>query len=461
MEKLIDSSLALTLDRISQEEYLIPSLSLMENAAMCLYHRLKAEISKASSVLFVAGGGNNGGDAIALARICYCNGLRNLSLYLAEGRETKERERQRLIARKLGIPTQNDFKAELIIEGLYGAGLKGPLRPEGRALIEKINNEKTRVISIDVPAGLSPEAEREAVVKAEATLTFGYAKREMYVSPFRALCGKIEVLNPSFAPAQIEASAFKFSPEEYKKPSRESGEYKNTRGHVAVLGGSASYSGAVTLASLAAFKAGAGLVTIYTDPKLAPNLAFEHPSFIVRTFEDLVSLDSYDSVLIGPGFGLDASRTEILEKALSLATSPVVIDADAIRLYRPEFKTKAPLVFTPHLGEFKALSGKGYNTPRQFFENLSSQKDTIVCKSDVVWIQKLGETPVVIDGSNPALGVAGSGDVLSGVIAAYLAQGRTILSAALLHQEAGALASKEKGMFSADELLEYIGRLSF
>lgn len=471
MDRLITSSISLELDRISQEEYHIPPLSLMENAALHLFQEIEKDLDRYSNVLFVAGCGNNGGDAIATARIAWCSGFRNISIYYAEGRESELRQVQRISAEALGIPVSESIAGDLVIDGLYGAGLKGEVREEGRALIEKINSLSAYVVAIDVPSGISDRTSSDAVVKADRTITFGYAKSACYVYPRKAMSGRITVVNPSFAPVEISPSAFILSSDDYCVPSFRSSDYKNTRGHIAIFGGSAEYTGAVRLASKSAFKAGAGLVTVFTDPDIRDLVAADSPSAIVRTYSDDFKASMYSAILVGPGMG--KGREHLLEELLASYEGPMVVDADGITafasIWKPGMCIKASLIFTPHPGELRRLlesvvPSYDISTPEGYFSALDTLSNLtgnslIIAKSDVNMIIRHGEVPLVYDGSNPALGVAGSGDVLAGICAAFSASSIPLYNAVVLHQNAGAAASEEKKLFTSEELTEYVGRM--
>lgn len=471
MDALITSSAALELDRISQEKYHIMPLSLMENAALLLFQEIREELERYTGALFVAGAGNNGGDAIAAARIAWCNGYRNISIYYAKGNETPLREMQRLSAEALGIPSSDDISGDFIIDGLYGAGLKGEVRDDGRDLIGKINACNAFVVSVDVPSGISDKTSFSSAVRADRTVTFGYAKSACYIYPRRAMCGEIKVVNPSFAPACVTPSAFLLSASDYSVSSLRSSAYKNSRGHVAIFGGSDEYPGAVRLAVRGAFKAGAGLVSVFTDPDIKDLVADSCPSAIVRKYSSSYDLAKYAAILIGPGMGNE--RDYILAALLSSYTGPLVIDADGIRafasIWHKEMTIKPDIIFTPHPGELRCLleavvPSFDTSTPDGYLDALDklsakTGNSLIIAKSDVNVIVRHGAELLLYDGSNPALGVAGSGDVLAGIAVAFAAASVPLHNAVILHQRAGAAAAEEKRFFTSEELVEYVGRL--
>ena len=241
--------------------------------------------------------------------------------------------------------------------------------------------------------------------------------------------------------------------------------YKRTRGSIAVIGGSGRFTGAVVLATKAAFCSGAGLVTVFTEEKLIPMICKAVPSAMVTTYGDVSDLDGFDSVLIGPGMG--KNHDDVLPKALAQAKR-LVIDADGIRAFaRLGLTGNGNCILTPHPGEFEALTRAFADTTQSFPASLEDVREktgsVIVYKSDTVWIAADGKLSVY-DGANPSLGVAGSGDVLAGITAALAARLKErnaysiAQNAVLLHQIAGRLAHEDIGYYSSDTLVKYVGR---
>ncbi|MCR5732081.1 MAG: NAD(P)H-hydrate dehydratase [Sphaerochaetaceae bacterium] len=467
MQYVLSAEEAKSLDLITQNEFGLPGLSLMENAALSFFYEIENDLKNAKLCIFVAGCGNNGADAIAAARIAFSRGYENVRICALKGKESPDRAKQRAIATFFGVPFTSLIEGDLIIDGLYGIGLKGDVRDEGRKVIEKINSLKTKVISIDCPSGLGDKSTFNCIVKAERTVTFGFAKKCFFTPNGRAYCGSIKVVNPSFAPDAMKRVQGNFSLLEecdLSLPKMDADSYKNKRGHVAIFGGSDDFTGAVRLSSRAAFLSGAGLVTVYTDEHILPIVASENLSPMVRAFDNYTGKEKYDCILFGPGIG--KNKEALLEKVLKSAKCPVVIDADGVSTFKnlSDHSTESPLlVFTPHLGELRTLSDNAsYNTPDEYFSMLDTlsrkYSATIVAKSSVVTIAD-GKNIISVDGANPALGVAGSGDVLSGIIASILCQGKDVPTACLYHQMAGHRLREEKGFFTSEELVEMVGRL--
>ena len=153
MKKLISYKSAKEIDNLSQDAYLIPSLSLMESAAREFYSLIKEDIKKSNSVLFVAGSGNNGADALAVARMAFCDGFENIKIFFVQGHQSKENLTQLNICKALNIPFVNTIVADLVIDGLIGVGFAGVLSEDKKQIVDEIS-KCGNVISIDCPSGL-------------------------------------------------------------------------------------------------------------------------------------------------------------------------------------------------------------------------------------------------------------------------------------------------------------------
>ena len=457
-------------DEISQERFAIPSLSLMEEAALLSFMELKQKLKKDTSVLFLAGGGNNGADSLALARICRINGYGNIRIYAPDyPSRSRENEIQLECCRALSIPFAEDIvPSDILIDGLLGVGIKGALRKREAEIIGKVNEKDFYVISVDLPSGLCDSCFNNAVI-ADETYTFGSRKRCMYALGNRKYCGKISVLNPSFPQEVLNDIPSRdislHDASEYGRLTLESDDYKVTRVRVAVIGGSTGYVGAVRLSAKAALKAGSGMVTVFTDENIISLVSLDcGASVMVRPFEDFFSMhDSFDAVLLGPGLGRGERARLLVERIAALHLRTLVLDADAIRLF--DGKCNADhLVLTPHVGEFRTLSGKDrYASPDEFYDTLIETGHrigaAIILKADAVYLCE-GKRIRIVDGQNPYLGTAGSGDILSGITASIAALGREdIINAVMLHQLSGFEAHEKLGCYTSDELIEIMGAI--
>ncbi len=437
-------------------------------------------LSKESRVLFLVGPGGNGGDALALARFLATDGFSSLSLLCMESKsELCLVQRKALTDFQVswigGEDAQSAIEsAEVIVDGLFGVGLKGPIEGEGRAWVEMANrNTRALKIAIDIPSGMADEVSSSSTTfHADLTYAMGHAKACMFHPLFCASAGKrIEVLNPSFPPRFVASVPYVGTWESVamkKEPVMRLDAFKNSRGSVAVFAGSREYTGAARLSCNAAFHAGSGLVTLFSDEDSYPvAVASAGLSVMVRHLEEGFDLSRFDAVLAGPGWG--GAREELLLKILE-SKRPVVVDADGISalasLVKKGYRSESSMVLTPHVGELATLSSSllghdiVHDSPCVLNEGISELSyllsATIVLKSAVNQIVE-GKKMFFLDGKNPALGVAGSGDVLSGIILCLLGQGLTPFDAALngcrIHQWKGKELARH-GFFTSEELEE-------
>jgi len=249
-------------------------------------------------------------------------------------------------------------------------------------------------------------------------------------------------------------------------PRVDPGSHKGTRGHVAILGGSSGMTGAAVLAARSAAAAGAGLVSVGTDADCLDVIAPQVPAFQVRTSEDLLaSTTRYRAWVAGPGWGRGPQRADLLAR-LWATDLPLVVDADALAAWAnlPASLRSAPVVLTPHPGEFARIAAGPGSALARAGALAQDRRVTVVLKGSVTWILGADGRRSVWDGANPALGTGGSGDCLAGVVGAMLAVGLDGYDAAraavALHGTAGQALADAEGWFTADRLPEALARIS-
>lgn len=494
MDQLVSSLTMAAIDSDAQLQYKIPGLSLMETAGFKIWASLVTKLQKEQRLVFLCGGGNNGGDALVIARLAFDQGYTNQVCILVGNHISPSCAVQREIAQAYGLPTivlgsevspqaaKEIKEAGVVFDGLAGTGLKGSLQGISRTLVTLANQSSALRVAIDIPSGLGDTISvGEIHFIADRTCTLGLSKAAFYHPSSRTDCGQIEILNPSF-PVRLlknaQAMARLVDPKEVRLPGLSSSAFKNSRGHIAIIGGSKSYTGAVRLSARAAFFSRAGLVTLFCDPEVFQLAATESPSVMVKALSGNDDFSSFSVLLAGPGWG--KGREALLEK-LFATNKPMVLDADGIKAYAAILKENkrpahGPLLLTPHLGELRELAcsvfgdqanslGKN-DTTEAFFSmlgKLSKELDAIlVVKSSLVHIAGGAGQLVVMEGLNPSLGVAGSGDVLSGITAALLGNGIGLAQAAIIgsavHQNAGRLAHEKLGYYDSETLLGFIGK---
>lgn len=496
MINLISGKSTKLIDEEAQSEYKIPSLILMEQAGLKAWQFIKTKIESDRPLVIIAGSGNNGGDGLVIAREAINEGINDILVVLLGSHISESCKVQRDIIKSYGVPCievknhkldtiilQSINTASYIVDAMTGIGLNTPLRGDSLLLIDAMRNSKAIVFSIDVPSGLGDfVCVNSPCVKANYTICMGPLK-SLYYNPFiHASCGAIYVLNPSFPPFLVHSkkpSAFLADDEKPALIPLEVDAYKKTRGHLAVFGGSKEYTGAVRLSCRSAFVSRVGLVSCFSDPSIFPILATESPSVIVHPNLDVDNFDIYNAILAGPGWGSD--REDLLEILLK-TLKPIVIDADGIKAFANLYKEKrvqehGAIILTPHIGELRILANAVCpeykfkigveDNPTEFMELLQDISiktgAIIVCKSSVTLIATAARKTIFVSGDNPALGVAGSGDVLSGCISGLLAGGlspyKSALYGVLWHKEAGLKTFEDSGYFDAESLVKTIGKV--
>lgn len=468
----------------------IPSMVLMERAALEVFNACVEIVKKSDKILIVAGTGNNGGDALALARMMIIGGyLVDVTIVGNSNSGTEEWKQQFSILKKLKITfTENPIFDEytLIVDGLFGLGLNREVEGYYKDIIEKMNNTNSSILSIDIPSGLCADNGNVLgiAVCADITVTFGKLKTGLLVGKAADYTGKIIVKDIGFP--KVAYSGFVGEVYAYDKtdlnqlPKRINSSHKGTYGKVLVVGGNEEMFGAVFFSAMALYRMGVGIVTIFSNEKNLLSLQQMIPEAIIKTFSGLetdinklvIEINKSDTIVIGPGLGKSELVKTFIKETLQ-SKKPIVIDADAINVISKESTLLELLhekvILTPHLGEMSRLTGVS-------IEEIT--KNTIhVCKSfadnrKIVCLLKDARS-VISDGSivnintsgNAGMSTAGSGDVLSGIVGALVTQGLPTIQAATLgayiHGVSGDIMSNEKtqtGLIASDLLegLKYI-----
>ncbi len=436
-------------------------------------------------VLLLAGPGNNGGDAMALARHLHDAGVEVLLLHTrARTDYTGEAAYHFDLALRDGVPARRAAEAnvrdlhafDIVVDGLLGTGLSGELRPDMLALVRMVNDLGRRafVLALDIPSGLSgltgrplPEA-----VRADCTVTFEAAKLGLAQPEAAPFVGKLDVRRIGIPRAVRQAH-----PTEHmamtaglaallEEPG--AGMHKGTAGHVLILGGSAGLTGAPMLAAVAAMRAGAGLATIACPAGIALEVKASRPEVMLLPLgqgtqwtADLMdelapALERFDAVVAGPGLGRSPGAAGFLRAYLDTSRIPTVFDADALTVLASEKdllkKIKESAIVTPHPGEMARLLGletAEVQADRSGCSRRLAQECGAVCvlKGAASLVAQAGRPLAVSPYREPNLAVAGSGDVLSGVAGRLLAGGLDAYLAACLsvlwHGHAGRVLSRD------------------
>ncbi|HEQ72057.1 MAG TPA: NAD(P)H-hydrate epimerase, partial [Spirochaetia bacterium] len=387
MIKLATAKEIQEIDRRAEKKYGIPSLLSMEtagiNAADLLVERFWKNRTPAGPFVFLAGKGNNGGDAFVMARRFFLTGKKNCAIILAQGAPADDADPgvNLAVCRSLDIPVCSlpedpDLSwrlleaAEVVFDGLAGTGLRGALREPLAGLVGRLNSLDVMRVAIDVPSGLGDEFQAgQPILNAQVTLTMGLPKRALFLPAARAACGRIITVPLCYPSALIEDSALRGELLDHDDlqsllPRLPASAHKNTRGHLAVFAGAVGTTGAAILAATAAARARTGLVTIFTDPEAYPLLASHVVSVMARPVT-AASLDKknlearFRALLLGPGFGLTDSKKALMKSLLTVQL-PLLIDADGLTLLagldpRDVRGREQSLILTPHPGECARL----------------------------------------------------------------------------------------------------------
>ena len=468
-------------DRWAISERGIPSLTLMENASQGVA-RLVQETVPAGRVVVACGGGNNGGDGYATARIL--RGMGRDVVVLEAGDPAKLSPDAAAQREALPAPAPAAFSAEwlegasVIVDALLGTGFTGkPRGPVGKA-IEAIARSRVPVIAVDVPSGVDASTGEAAgaFVTAFATATFHFDKVGLHVNPGRDASGFVRVIDigiPAAAPVEpAQAGLIDDRSVFAEVPRRGPQSNKFTSGHVYVVGGSVGLTGATVLASRAAARAGAGYVTACVpasqQPAVAAHLVEEMQIPLecrdghlrASAAEELLEAvaNRPGGVALGPGLGGSDGARSLARRVVRGAKAPMVVDADGLNAFagRPEplRKHRGGAVCTPHEGELARLLGTSSKRVRarrlEHVRKAAARSEAVVVLKGVdTLVAEPGGLVAISPGASPALATAGTGDVLTGVVGAMLARGLDPFTAACagvrLHARAGGLAAERIG----------------
>ena len=499
MRPVVTTAEMRALDRATIEEIGIPGLTLMETAGRAVAAAAERMLPPEAGgrkpdhrIAVVCGPGNNGGDGFVIARVLRERGY-DAVVYLAaeRGKLKGDAAAHLAILEKAGgvvraIDTAQALAelgdaiaaAALVVDALFGIGMDRTIAGHEADVIAAINRGALR-LAVDIPSGLDSDhgRVRGTAVNAHRTVTMGALKVAHASAPGFALCGEIEVADIGIPSALVATGGIRAGLVEQSDiarvlPRSSALDHKGTRGHVLVVGGMPGYRGAGRLASLAALRAGAGLVTLASAGDVRAD-----DSIITRSLEGSLagSFDGKSAIVIGPGLGQSESAATWVGEVIASGV-PAVLDADALNLVagivEALAKAAGPLVLTPHPGEAARLLGTSAADVEA--DRLAAAR-TLAAKTHAVVVLK-GARTIVCDGTigddfcalhavgGPELATGGTGDVLAGTIASLIAQGLAPVDAAragvYVHGLAGAdLAAKlgARGVVSSDLPLAIAG----
>ena len=479
-------------DAYTMETIGVPSMVLMERAALKIAEKLKTEGFSLNRVLVVCGVGNNGGDGMAVARLLFLEGV-DVTVCLVGSREkaSVQAAQQLKILQFYGVPMTEDLADRgytTVVDALFGVGLSREVGGVYADAVAAINAMRGRILAVDIASGIHSDTGcvMGCAVRADVSVAFAFAKAGQLLYPGADYTGKlivadIGITEDSFA-GHMPGMRLTENEDIWKYVKRSTRSNKGTYGKVLVIAGRKGISGAAYFSASAAYHTGCGLVKIYTDESnrqilqtLLPEAMVEERELPGGGYPALRQCLSWaDTVVLGPGIGTDLSSVQLMETVFAHYQGPLVLDADALTLLAgfPEGALgdrAATCVLTPHPGEMARLlhttvevitadiPGAACKAARQF-QAVCVMKDArtvTAAQNGQMWINNAGSS---------ALATGGSGDVLTGIIAALLAKGAPAFDGAAaavrLHAltgEASAASNGVRGTLAGD-LLRYIGR---
>jgi ADP-dependent NAD(P)H-hydrate dehydratase / NAD(P)H-hydrate epimerase len=481
-EPLYDAPRMRAIDRWAIDEQGVASLELMERAGEGVA-RLVEQIAPDGSVAVVCGKGNNGGDGLVVARLLRQAAREVSVICIGEPDELSPDARanfDRLPGEpvlRLGSADANEAlgRAAAVVDAVLGTGFEGAPRGVAAEAIEAIDGAVGRVVSVDVPSGVDASTGTVAgkAVQADATAAFHAAKVGLWVHPGKSRAGevvRVDIGIPRGAPASTQIGLIDRRVLD-ALPRRLAGSTKFTSGHVVVVGGSAGLMGAPAMASLAAMRAGAGYVTACVPASERHVLDAQLMETMTRAMSDesgalttaalepaLAALERARSLALGPGFGRREGSAELARELARRSPLPTVIDADALNAHAGRLADladrNAATVITPHVGELgRLLQIDSGEVERERLARARQAAEisgaVVVLKGDDTLVVHPDDRVAIGRGGCPGLATAGTGDVLTGTIAALLAQDLDPFTAAAagvhLHAEAGRQATRAQG----------------
>lgn len=426
-------------DRHTIESLGIPGTDLMERAAGAFVAELQSQLTERARVLVLAGIGNNGGDGFAIARLLIEAGYQVETAVLLPAEKISGdaainfKKLQEMEATVYHPQDLNSFTMEpghfaWIVDAVFGTGLSRPVTGELGDFFQRVNQYPAKVAAVDMPSGLSGDHGRVegAVIRADLTVTFQTLKAAHVVTPAQGWCGEVVVRDIGLCfPEDSEPLAYTIEAGDYRRRSRSPESHKGSYGAMAVIGGFAGMEGAASLSARAALRFGAGKVRIFTNGNIG---RFHHDSVMVSPFDEAGDLEGYQAAVVGPGLGRNLSFSEKLLTGLDRI--PVVWDADGLYLMAELGRAPGlPAVITPHPGEagflLKRTSSEVQADRLQALTDLGRRfpEAWVVLKGYRSLIRGPEGDIYICTTGNASLAHAGSGDVLTGMIAALLAEG--------------------------------------
>lgn len=490
------------MDKAATDIYGIQESILMENAGLAAFSVLDREIGVRNKTFVVlCGAGNNGGDGFVVARKILSNGGTPKVFILGDEKKYQAAARMNLdIISKMTIEIRTiDSAASLgsdiahcdgIIDAIFGTGLTREVGGFRADIIETVNAMNKPVLSLDIPSGVNGDTGRimGTAIRADYTVTFGLPKKGNMLMPGYELCGELFVSHISFPPALYNSqdilAGINITPE---LPMRDTAGHKGDFGEALFIAGASGYYGAPYFAALSFLKAGGGYSRLASPQAITPFVANKGSEIVfipqTQTKEGSISYEnkdallgicrSMDIVVLGPGLSLNEETAQLVRELAQAIEKPLIIDGDGITAVCKDLdiirKRTAPTILTPHLGEMSRITGRSVRGIDE--EKIMTVQETAKDLNAIMVLKGSHSLIAHPDGrvfinvsGNSGMATAGSGDVLTGTIAAMSGLGLDLFDAVrkgvFLHGVAGDLAGVDIGEdgMTAQDILEYLPR---
>ncbi|RLB75081.1 MAG: bifunctional ADP-dependent NAD(P)H-hydrate dehydratase/NAD(P)H-hydrate epimerase [Deltaproteobacteria bacterium] len=489
-----------SLDRYAIEKLAIPEEILMENAGEASYFVILDKFGiKNKKFVIICGIGNNGGDGFVVARKIHSNGgdvkvfiLGNVNKYKGAAKKNFD-----IISRlEIDIRHIESIKSiksdvldcDAIVDAIFGTGLARNVESLHKNVIQLINKSRKKVLSVDIPSGINGDTGKimGVSVKADYTVTFGLPKIGNLLFPGYEHCGKLYVSHISFPPSLHNQDSIKVEINDYiKLPPKDKISHKGNFGKVLFIAGASNYFGAPYFSALSFLKSGGGYSRLAAPISVTPFIAIKGSEIVfipqketdsgsisLKNRDELLELsEKMDMVVIGPGISLNEETQQLTRELAKRIEKPLLIDGDGITAISKDLDTikerKKPTILTPHLGEMSRITKMSVSdldkNKIDVLQSTSKELNSIIVLKGAHSLIGYPDEKVYINMSgNPGMASAGSGDVLTGTIAAMFGLGLSIENAVrkavFIHGFSGDLAAKDLGEdgITAQDILDYL-----
>ncbi|MDD6193740.1 MAG: NAD(P)H-hydrate dehydratase [Lachnospiraceae bacterium] len=488
MKYLLTSREMKQADHNTIEHFHMPDMVLMERAALGVVEVIENEDVRNKTIGVVCGAGNNGGDGFAVARLLYLKGYSVILCFVGdENKMTEQCRAQRDICQQYEIPISCDVHdiemCHVVVDAIFGVGLSREITGTYTEIISYMNGLNAKKIAVDMPSGICADDGRVlgCAFKADCTITFAFGKVGQRIYPGREYCGRIVLVDIGIAECAFGTNKPQYMMLEEGDldtlPFAPVDANKGSMGKVLLIAGSEEMAGAAYLAAHSAMVTGCGLVKVYTPRQNRDIILSRLPEALLVCYDkfdekECISLMQWaDVVAIGPGLGQSSSAGSLVRCVLQNAAVPVVADADALNYLakHPEL-LRGPhteMIVTPHIGEMSRLTGNPISYVKDHRLSVCegfAREYQVVCvlKDATTVVAAPYEVSYVNTSGSAGMATAGSGDVLTGILAALIAMGLSVSEGVplgvYLHGLAGEKAVKETGVHSmlASDLIKGI-----